>query len=456
MNYADIQEQFNKVIAYSQGIADPQTDELFAKWYENKKHFINLFNGQLIYEVPGIKRFELDPGEKSKKVGAFIELIDCTYQNEDLAEFILQNGDDAFFENRVKIDWDAPKGKIKAGMKLAKAFKFFTDNKTILYDLQNRASQIIQEDKIEGTLCLSVHPLDFLSSSLNTYNWRSCHALDGEFRSGNLSYMTDATTMICYLKGANDVILPLFPNDVPWNSKKWRVLLFASQDEQMFFAGRQYPFATTGGLNKVWLQLRELFNQLNPSMWSYASSGWSNACVDESTLGAFLEETWVPIDGELHPISELVKDADPEHVLHYNDLLHSSCYTKPYYAFRDRSIWRPKDGLPQFSIGSAVHCLWCGNHYITDPETMMCTECELEHGHTENENYGVCDCCGRRILLEDAWYVNDYEHVCDECYNKYCFTCEDCGNVYYNIEKIFDEETNEYLCSWCNEERKKS
>jgi hypothetical protein len=56
-------------------------------------------------------------------------------------------------------------------MKLAKAFKFFTDSKTVLYDLQNRASQIIQEDKVEGTLCLSVHPLDFLSSSMNTYNW---------------------------------------------------------------------------------------------------------------------------------------------------------------------------------------------------------------------------------------------------------------------------------------------
>ena len=86
---------------------------------------------------------------------------------------------------------------------------------------------ILQEDKIEGTLCFSVHPLDFLSSSENTYNWRSCHSLDGEFCAGNLSYMADSATMICYLKSDKEEILPRFPEDIPWNNKKWRVFLEA-------------------------------------------------------------------------------------------------------------------------------------------------------------------------------------------------------------------------------------
>lgn len=84
---------------------------------------------------------------------------------------------------------------------------------------------LIQEDKVTGILCLSIHPLDYLSLSENTYNWRSCHALDGEYRAGNLSYMMDNTTVVCYLKGEDEAELPHFPAEVKWNSKKWRMLL---------------------------------------------------------------------------------------------------------------------------------------------------------------------------------------------------------------------------------------
>ena len=43
-----IQEDFNKVISYSQGLACPNTGPLFDQWYESKKDFISAFN--LIWE----------------------------------------------------------------------------------------------------------------------------------------------------------------------------------------------------------------------------------------------------------------------------------------------------------------------------------------------------------------------------------------------------------------------
>ena len=96
-----------------------------------------------------------------------------------------------------------------------------------------------------------VHPLDFLSTSENTHNWRSCHALDGEYRSGNLSHMVDHSTVICYLKSGREEKLPNFPPDVLWNSKKWRVLFYMADRWDMVFAGRQYPFSTETGLDYV-------------------------------------------------------------------------------------------------------------------------------------------------------------------------------------------------------------
>ena len=134
----------------------------------------------------------------------------------------------------------------------------------------------IQENKVTGTLCFSVHPLDFLSSSENNYNWRSCHALDGEYRAGNLSYMLDKSTIICYLKGAEKVKLPLFPEYIPWNNKKWRVLLHFSENWDIIFAGRQYPFESEEGIEIV---RTLLLSKINKDVFSYCK--WTDPVIYE-------------------------------------------------------------------------------------------------------------------------------------------------------------------------------
>ena len=197
--YEDIKEQFKAVIRYSQGIEEPKIDYIFREWEENKKRFLYLFGGP-IYEWPVPVEFSLDDNQKRQRAMEFADIVADSFNNSDLAGFIDDNID-TFFENKVSND---NYHGIPKGMKLLKAFKYFEDNKCSLRNIQDMASQIIQEDKIRGTICFSVHPLDFLSSSENTYNWRSCHSLDGEFRAGNLSYIVDDSTFMVYLKGADD------------------------------------------------------------------------------------------------------------------------------------------------------------------------------------------------------------------------------------------------------------
>lgn len=211
-----LKDNFNKVIQYSQNISEPQTDELLKKWHQAKKDFIFAFGNKLIYEFPETITFELSQQEKEENVRRFCE-EEC--DNEELIDFILNNKD-GFFKNLV-VDGN---NIIPKGMKLLKAFKFFEKDKTKLEKLQAAASMVIQKNKIEGIFCLSVHPLDFLSASENCHNWRSCHALDGDFRTGNLSYMVDSCTIMCYLKSKDDVVLPNFPEDVKWNNKKWYII----------------------------------------------------------------------------------------------------------------------------------------------------------------------------------------------------------------------------------------
>lgn len=415
MNYTNIKSQFSEVISYSQGIAEPNIDKLFEQWYENKKYFIELFGDKLIYELPYKVKFTLEPNDIYKMTSEFIEFIEQGFNNYELADFVYAN-DTSFFENRVTHPYvNEEKGIfIGSGAKIIKSFKHFEKDQKALEILQNKASQIIQTDKIEGTLCLSVHPLDFLSSSENTYRWTSCHSLNGDYRAGNLSYMVDNSTVLCYLKGDNDVKIPMFPDTVKWNSKKWRTLLHFSQNKDLILAGRQYPFPSESGLDLILQAL--------------------------SALNIFSDSCNWEVNNDFKKLVQNTKNA-----LNYNDLLESSIYKDLL------SVEITKGEHSPVVVGEEVYCLHCGKKLVTKTETMRCDECELKYGFEVNESFGVCACCGTRINKDETLNIGD-DYICDTCCKTECFICEDCGNLCYNEEMCYDTENHKMICKYCYEE----
>lgn len=430
-----IKEQFKSVIRYTQGIEDPQIDELFDRWFAAKKKFIDRFGG-FIYEHPVDIEFTLDEKEQQVMAIEFAHTVHETYNNPVLGEFIESNLS-SFFENKVTGSCGE---KIPIGMKLTKAFKFFEHDTKRLRSIQDEASQILQKNKIKGTLCFSVHPLDFLSSSENTYNWRSCHALDGEFRAGNLSYMIDEVTFMVYLKGADNIILPSFPVDVPWNSKKWRMLIHAHPEDEIIFAGRQYPFSSRSGINTVLSVYNNLFTS-NVGRYRKWESNYVDSYLNEDIDSPFGRETnldtmYLVFNYRLMDIQDIVKHG--RYAMNYNDVLQSTCYTHPFYAILNKYTYRDLRTITDnpIVVGGEVRCLMCGQQSIIDPETMRCHDCELEYGTEENSTYGTCDCCGTRMYTDDGVWVGD-DLVCSPCFEENCFCCEHCGDYYYNEEKVY-------------------
>lgn len=459
MEVNKIKEDFDKVITYSQGIKNPKTDRLFKIWEEKKKYFIRAFGNKLIYELPFDVSFEIGEKEKHDRIMRFADQVDSQWGYSALAQFI-EKQEAGFFDNLTVADYEGWDGKtIHKGTKLVKAFNhFIKDNDRSLFDIQNEASRIIQEDKIKGTLCLSVHPLDFLSLSENTYNWRSCHALDGEYRAGNLSYMMDECTVICYLKGADDATLNGFGPEVKWNSKKWRVLLYFSKDKNMIIAGRQYPFESASGMNTV-------LNILLPSVNLITSdgrwTGWESALMNSLTLDDGYEvkfySRYLPIEDELIPIDDIFSDAKGSK--QFDDVLSSSCYS-PIYAFKYTQSWMfesnkiypaTRKATTTFEIGNYTYCLQCGKEEcLFGADSMMCENCELTYGQSENEMFCTCDCCGRRIFTDDATFIeNSQEYVCEDCLNKYYQRCECCGDWVPSDYIKYSEITQQYVCSYC-------
>jgi len=376
MNLEELKAQFIKVLEHSQNIDKLNVDQLFDSWYKNKLQYINHFDGKLIYETAQEYQFELTPADKKSLFPNFMAWLDNYLGNcaesraniEDIYRLFWAHPNN-LFDNRLDEDYKTTKNiTIPKGTKLLKSLKFITDNKKIIDDIQTKASEIVQKNKLKGKLCLSVHPLDYLSLSENTHKWRSCHALDGSYRAGNLSYMIDKSTVIAYIKSDGEYKLPHFPVDVPWNSKKWRMLLHFSTVEHthgkyyMFF-GRQYPFEITRAKNKV----AQLINRLK-IMDGYSLS--PEMKVVEEINNYTLYEPYVLRGGKsLIPITEAVIPV--AFSLNYNDVLYSTARYTPSYII-DLKYW---GFLDKVEVGAPVRCLRCGTKNIKHPEQILCDDC---------------------------------------------------------------------------------
>ena len=505
----ELVEQIKLIVAYSQHVNPAKLDYVpnlindweRAKW-DLRKEFLD---GDLIKEF-GTVVFELGEKEKAEKVQTFASnlydnelLQSCMdfFDIEKFSEFIIANST-GFFDNIVQRDYQAPLGLIKAGTRISKAFKFFIPNTDICRYFQDVASEIIQQGSITGTLCLSVHPLDYLSMSENTYNWRSCHALDGCHRAGNLSYMLDNCTMVCYIRGDKPVKLPRFPSQVPWNNKKWRVLLYVSPNRELWFAGRQYPFASDYALNSLvhnmimktiaedaynypMTKWHQVFSQVAIPQKSWSGRAWNNDNGDEFIeegveenlvsrsydLNLF-EEDHLLIQNTILPISAVVKDRMES--MHYDDILNSDKYI-PSYSYRKRGtlVWDTEDeryrsrNVPGFDegyvieMGAPTYCLCCGAP-VMDEGDMLCGWCEAKYGARTSDIF-ECAICGQRTPYtatkriselnddfnfdEDELNYNSFHsvHVCEECYNERTVRCPICERRYAKNSPIINYKT---------------
>lgn len=469
----EIQEKFNRIVKYSQDLdGEVNSDELFENWRKNKSFFIQNWGGRLIKEL-GEQSFHLSEEQRAKAVSNVIDQIEYLYREsglgypdfrlDDLISFILENQEN-FFDNEVREAWNNGSIEVPKGMKILRAFKYFCTDKDLLNDIQSVASMAIQNDKITGTLCLSVHPLDYLSISENAHNWRSCHALDGEYRAGNLNYMGDSCTIICYLKSSHKAELPRFPEDIKWNSKKWRMLLFFDEDFNIMMAGRQYPFFENSLLLPIKHAIEEDFHT--------KFSGWFDYYHTHDQLKSFIDDEneshqyevgynvpYIPVGGRLLKLRKLVQD-NPG-TLQFNDLLESSTYTQPYYSFRLHRSWegtyyhtpQRSSSIPKIRVGLKCTCLECGKEDITMSESFLCKHCMIKEGQTEDsDEFGSCHWCGQTFLWDEGTYIEDQfgisQATCPDCLQTEVMPCKECGVLYHKAALNDDG-----LCQTCANSR---
>lgn len=428
-------------------------------WQKNKQHLMDMFNGT-IYTYPTPIECEMDNEHKQMAIDTFIDDLpqliqyrtNLTFDLTEFTRFIRAQGFDAT-KNIVSIEFTCPDGTIiPKGMKLLRAFKYFISDKDILTKVQDKMNLIISKCKLTGYLHLSVDPLDYLSISENDFGWRSCHSLDGDYAAGNLDYMMDKATVVCYLDdNEQNHTLNNFPSDIKWNSKKWRMLLFFSPDDCTVAAGRQYPTIAVGILSHVQKCLRKIFTEIEyPEDWTNIEFQHANWRTNKQDITISEKHIVVPVDGCIYPMSSIYREVNPHAHLFYDDVLTSTYYTKPYFLYG-----RPKELLKyvmycrtlypiQVGYGDYIWCPCCGKHTLQRGEGFDC-ECN------DSSEFYYCECCGRRHLRGNEGNWVDDQWWCEDCIADSAAVCSRCGEL-HNADDMYYNEEEGYICRDCMEE----
>lgn len=408
----EIQKQFNLVISHSQWIEDVHSDEIFEKWAKNKARFIEKWGG-LTYELDEEITFDMSEEDKKICFNDYVsDILMFTNKPAEAREFFSKISIEDFYKNRVGVKFEVENIKISAEAKLSKSLKFFFEDKFGLDKFQTRLSRMIQDCKITGKMVMSVHPLDFLSSSETAHNWHSCHALDGEYRAGNLSYMQDSHTFMIYLKANGEYVLPNFPEEVRWNSKKWRVLMYMGVDENIIISGRQYPFSNQIALD---IATKELINRFYD-------------------LDSLCEWTLIP-----ETIDDIMEDGIG--ALQYNDCLNSPSYVPIAMYTKEVAEEVNNESFDRLIIGEYVTCLECGSDHVNLSDDFRCDSCG---------GYTYCEHCGDACHEDDMYWLEG-ELVCYGCWDANGIFCEGCEETFneFKTEMYYDEETDSYYCEEC-------
>ena len=188
----------------------------------------------------------------------------------------------------------------------------------------------------------------------------------------------------------------------------------------------------------------------------YHWSKWHNNIIDRISFEkdktpVILNDKYICLDHNLVPLRSIVKDVsykeDADYVLHFNDILFSSTYTKPAWSVLcKKGRWFDKElnnGFTDFSIGSEVKCLCCGKESLTDSSRMVCERCDVK-------KRVYCDICDEAILPGEEIWLNDGSGVvCPYCYENEISKCDKCGKETCNKNIYFDEKNERFICEEC-------
>lgn len=264
-------------------------------------------------------------------------------------------------------------------------------------------SQLINDKHVHGDLCLSIHPMDYITMSDGIFSSCMNWSESGCYRRGTVEMMNSNSVVVAYLESEKDSLNWEYKDDeYSWNAKKWRTLLIATPD--FVNTIKSYPYEHRELSVKALNMLTKMIEATTHYRYQeevadfcsdvfYAAKNHKETSISFSAAGAM----YCDMGATTHFI-RLSSNFDYENDTHYHDYC----------------------GVSECMFCGAV----CSQEDFFNPSCVFCSSCQ--ETLTEQE---TCEFCGRSIARDDVTWIDDVSY-CPECAKNRISFCVKCGSLF--------------------------
>lgn len=282
------------------------------------------------------------------------------------------------------------------------------------YESFRRAHSLALNQKmVRGNLCLSIHPLDFITMSDNECGWGSCMSWmeeAGDYRLGTIEMMNSESVIIAYIEAKEDMCICNDAN-AKWNNKRWRQLIVITPE--LILGNKQYPYFNDVVQGTALKWVKELAANTDFSDTPYLTYG--------------------PYEEESVQINNQNTNVIGNRRVHFNLYMGGYMYND-IYDLRMGFLKRNWDGTDlTIDLSGPAVCTSCGDIIPSNDVESSWTTCRDCNGMWQ------CARCGDWHYGE-PYYAADTDHCyCEYCYSQELHECEICGDRVENINNVFIE-----------------
>lgn len=256
-------------------------------------------------------------------------------------------------------------------------------------------SQIMNTARVKAELCISIHPLDFITASTNNNNWHSCMNWgDGDYRRGVIEMMNSPLVVVAYVASKHQVLS--HPIGLPdWNSKRWREFFIVTPELISGIKGYPYWNRNLEDMTLAWL--RDLCKDMFPGQ----EQPYSNYITTWNAEEGYVVDRNADVDTHLHMTCGPAM---------YNDFYDNDYHTIFRKHFHQRDLYIEYSG--------ASICVICGLvGDFKNESDLICDNCQ--------DIYTCCH-CNERIYSSHRLREYHGRYYCKDCYDNLprCNCCE--------------------------------
>lgn len=291
---------------------------------------------------------------------------------------------------------------MKALRKIFEAYgdKYDSNWRTYFEEVRLAVSRVLNNANLHGELCLSIHPLDYMTMSDNDNDWCSCMRWQGgggEYSQGTIEMMNSPTVLVAYLHNPKNPMC--LPNGHEWNNKIWRQLWVVS--DEVITEVKAYPYDDENISSTVFNWIKDLVRDT----WG----DYENRIIEGNESELPVTKDWnIAFNFREGYMYNDFGCAPRDHMAGINIPKINSRYNRRNNA--SDTVWADVE------YSGPCECMWCGGDiasgtdYDYDDESIngwrICGSCVGRYS---------CDCCGNLYNSQDSLFYVDGMWLCEDC-----------------------------------------